>query len=80
MEINKAYIIIRKIKEEFSRLDEREQTVLSLRTGISFDKPLILEEVGKKFNVTRERIRQIEAKAFEKLRIKVGEELTKKPQ
>ena len=49
-------------------LTPREQKVLLLRYGIRDGKPRTLEEVGKEFNVTRERIRQIEAKALRKLR------------
>jgi RNA polymerase primary sigma factor len=49
-------------------LNPREREILSLRFGLSGDKPLTLDEVGQQFNVTRERIRQIEAKALTKLR------------
>lgn len=49
-------------------LTPREEKVLRLRYGIDDGKPRTLEEVGKEFNVTRERIRQIEAKALRKLR------------
>ena len=49
-------------------LSEREQKVLALRFGLEDGKPHTLEEVGKEFQVTRERIRQIEAKALRKLR------------
>ena len=49
-------------------LTPREQKVLRLRYGIDDGRPRTLEEVGKEFNVTRERIRQIEAKALRKLR------------
>ena len=58
-------------KQLFSVLDTltpREEKVLRLRYGIDDGKPRTLEEVGKEFNVTRERIRQIEAKALRKLR------------
>ena len=51
-----------------SDLTDREETVLRLRYGIDDNKPRTLEEVGKVFDVTRERIRQIEAKAIRKLR------------
>ncbi len=51
-----------------SDLTEREQKVLKLRYGLEDNHPRTLEEVGKEFNVTRERIRQIEAKAIKKLR------------
>ena len=51
-----------------STLTPREEKVLKLRFGIEDGRPRTLEEVGKQFNVTRERIRQIEAKALRKLR------------
>ncbi len=60
------------LKEEIatalSTLTPREAKVLSLRFGLEDGHPRTLEEVGKEFNVTRERIRQIEAKALRKLR------------
>ena len=49
-------------------LTPREEKVLRLRYGVDDGRPRTLEEVGKEFNVTRERIRQIEAKALRKLR------------
>jgi RNA polymerase primary sigma factor len=49
-------------------LTPREEKVLRLRYGLDDGKPRTLEEVGREFNVTRERIRQIEAKALRKLR------------
>lgn len=54
--------------EVLATLTAREAKVLSLRFGIEDGRPRTLEEVGKEFNVTRERIRQIEAKALRKLR------------
>ena len=51
-----------------STLTPREEKVLRLRFGLEDGKARTLEEVGKEFNVTRERIRQIEAKALRKLR------------
>lgn len=54
--------------EVLSTLTEREQKVLRLRFGLDDGRNRTLEEVGKEFNVTRERIRQIEAKALRKLR------------
>ena len=51
-----------------SELSDRERRVLLLRFGLEDDRPRTLEEVGKEFNVTRERIRQNEAKALRKLR------------
>jgi RNA polymerase primary sigma factor len=49
-------------------LTERERKVLQLRFGLDDGRSRTLEEVGKEFHVTRERIRQIEAKALRKLR------------
>ncbi|NPA15790.1 MAG: RNA polymerase sigma factor RpoD [Deferribacteres bacterium] len=57
-----------KVYQALSTLTEREQTVLKMRFGIDMDAEHTLEEVGKVFKVTRERIRQIEAKALKKLR------------
>ena len=54
--------------EVLDTLTEREQKVLRLRFGLDDGRPRTLEEVGRQFNVTRERIRQIEAKALRKLR------------
>ncbi len=54
--------------EVLGTLTEREQKVLKLRFGLDDGRARTLEEVGKEFNVTRERIRQIEAKALRKLR------------
>ena len=66
------YTINEKYKEEIDivlkTLTPREEKVLRLRFGLIDGKPHTLEEVGKEFNVTRERIRQIEAKALRRLR------------
>ena len=56
------------LEEVLGTLTEREQKVLKLRFGLDDGRARTLEEVGKEFNVTRERIRQIEAKALRKLR------------
>jgi RNA polymerase primary sigma factor len=56
------------IKDVLSSINPREQRVLQLRFGLEDGRSRTLEEVGKEFNVTRERIRQIEAKALRKLR------------
>ena len=61
-------ILKEEIKNVLMTLQEREQEVLELRFGLVDGTSHTLEEVGKKFNVTRERIRQIEAKALRKLR------------
>lgn len=56
------------LMEVLNTLTDREQKVLKLRFGLEDGRPRTLEEVGKEFSVTRERIRQIEAKALRKLR------------
>jgi len=56
------------VKDMLSGLTEREQKILKLRFGLEDGKSHTLEEVGQEFSVTRERIRQIEAKALAKLR------------
>ena len=56
------------IMEILSTLSEREANVLKLRYGLEDGRPRTLEEVGREFNVTRERVRQIEAKALRKIR------------
>ena len=56
------------LEEVLSTLSDREKRVLILRFGLKDGRPKTLEEVGKEFSVTRERIRQIEAKALRKLR------------
>ena len=61
-------ILKEEIKSVLETLQEREQEVLELRFGLIDGTSHTLEEVGKRFNVTRERIRQIEAKALRKLR------------
>ncbi len=64
-----AYTLLHEqLMEVLDTLTEREQKVLKLRFGLVDGRPRTLEEVGKEFNVTRERIRQIEAKALRKLR------------
>ncbi|NJP07457.1 MAG: RNA polymerase sigma factor RpoD [Chloroflexaceae bacterium] len=56
------------IKNALDQLTERERKVLELRYGLTDGQPRTLEEVGREFNVTRERVRQIEVKALRKLR------------
>lgn len=64
-----AYSLLREqIEQVLGTLTDRERRVLKLRFGLDDGRPRTLEEVGKEFDVTRERIRQIEAKALRKLR------------
>lgn len=57
----------REVKEALKILSEREQRILQLRFGMIDDKPRTLDEIGREFNLTRERIRQLEARALRKL-------------
>jgi len=61
-------ILKKKLKEAVSKLPEREAKILSMRFGLNMPSDFTLEEVGEQFNVTRERIRQIEAKALRMIR------------
>ncbi|MBQ7594339.1 MAG: RNA polymerase sigma factor RpoD [Synergistaceae bacterium] len=63
-----GHLLHEQIEEMLSTLSDREREVLHYRFGLEDGHSYTLEEVGKKFNVTRERIRQIEAKALRKLR------------
>ena len=64
-----AFMLLKKqLKEVLDTLTEREKKVLTLRFGLDDGRSRTLEEVGKEFGVTRERIRQIEAKALRKLK------------
>ena len=63
-----ATLLKEQLMQVLSTLTPREEKVLRLRFGIDDGRQRTLEEVGKEFNVTRERIRQIEAKALRKLR------------
>ena len=56
------------ISEHFDQLSESERTILSLRFGLDDNEPQTLDTIGQSFGVTRERIRQIEAKSLEKLK------------
>jgi len=63
-----------RIQEMLSRLDEREREILTRRFGLNHTDSQTLEEVAKEFRITRERVRQIECKAIEKIRVQlVGE-------
>ena len=61
-------MVAQQINQALKSLTPREEKVIRLRFGLDDGRPRTLEEVGKEFNVTRERIRQIEAKALRKLR------------
>ena len=63
-----SQILKEQMAEVIATLTDREQKILRLRFGIGGGRPHTLEEVGNEFDVTRERIRQIEAKALQKLR------------
>jgi len=67
---NKKYLkkLSERLKKNFVILDEREREILALRCGLDRGEPRTLEEVGEAFNLTRDRIRQIEARAWSKLR------------
>jgi RNA polymerase primary sigma factor len=58
----------KQVRDVLANLSDREREVLEMRFGFLDGKTHTLEEVGNKFNVTRERVRQIEAKALRKLR------------
>ena len=62
------YDVFEAVHAVLKTLTEREREVISLRFGISSPRPLSLEDIGKRFNVSRERIRQIETRALRKLR------------
>ena len=68
VEATNQTLLHEQLDEVVSTLTEREQRVIKLRFGWDDGRPRTLEEVGKEFNVTRERIRQIEAKALRKMR------------
>lgn len=67
-EVASHTLLREQLSEVLESLTDREEKVLRLRFGLVDGRPRTLEEVGKEFNVTRERIRQIEAKALRKLR------------
>ena len=64
----RSQLLREQVKDALGSLTQREQEVLRLRFGLDDGRSRTLEEVGKEFKVTRERIRQIEAKALRKLR------------
>jgi len=59
--------LTKEIDEVLSTLPEREEMIIKMRFGIGYSRQLTLEEVGNAFNITRERVRQIESKALQKL-------------
>ncbi len=67
-EVAATALLPEEIRRLLSPLDEREREILTLRYGLDRGEPRTLEEVGEHFNLTRERIRQIEARAMSKLR------------
>src|SRR5438093_10538195 len=67
-EVTSFNLLKGKLTEVLNGLSERERKILELRYGLADGYPRTLEEVGKQYSVTRERIRQIEAKALRKLR------------
>jgi len=56
------------VERAMDPLNERERVVLRLRYGLGLDRELTLEEIGRRLSITRERVRQIEAKALAKIR------------
>ena len=67
-EVTEGHLLKERLREILGTLSERERQVVDLRFGLTDGYSRTLEEVGRLFNVTRERIRQIEAKALRKLR------------
>lgn len=67
-EVTTEQMLKENVEEVLSALSDRESRVLKMRFGLNDNKMMTLEEVGRKFGVTRERIRQIEAKALRKLK------------
>ncbi len=61
-------LLSEKLKEAISVLSKREKKVISMRFGLNGETPMTLEEIGQMYGITRERVRQIEAKALQKLR------------
>lgn len=59
------------MREALATLSERERLILAMRFGLQGDEPKTLEEVGQKFKVTRERVRQIQEEALDRLRLKM---------
>eukprot|EP01039_Chlorochromonas_danica_P005131 gene5131-5638_t len=68
IDTNDSVYLRMELRKVMDDLNDRESQVLAMRFGLSDGNPMTLEEVGKRFNVTRERIRQIEARALSKMR------------
>ncbi len=66
-EIARRAILRERLEEVLASLPKRERQILEMRFGLTTDRPMTLEDVGARFSVTRERIRQIETKALRKL-------------
>ena len=64
--------LAREVERAMGPLTDREREVLRLRYGLGLDRELTLEEIGRRLSLTRERIRQIEAKAMAKIRAARG--------
>jgi RNA polymerase primary sigma factor len=67
-ELTSRQLMQENVRDVIASLSDREAKVLKMRFGLDGQKPMTLEEVGREFGVTRERIRQIESKALRKLR------------
>lgn len=63
-----------RIQQILTKLDEREQKILTLRFGLDSEDPHTLEEAAQQFDITRERVRQIEAAAIKKIRVQLSME------
>jgi len=56
-----------RLRELIEKLDEREAAILRMRYGIGVEEPMTLKEIGQKFGITRERVRQMELQAMDRL-------------
>jgi RNA polymerase primary sigma factor len=63
-----SHLLNEAIRDVLSQLDDRDREVVKMRFGLETGKPATLDEVGRMFGVTRERVRQIEVKTITKLR------------
>jgi len=61
------------VQEVLATLDRRESKILAMRFGLDDGEPKTLEEVGEHFGITRERIRQIQEQALQKMRVRIEE-------